>query len=356
MNQNNKDILQLQHLAKIQIVKEKFKAVNDIVPSDIKNSFSKFEVFLNLLEEMITLSISYDIPDDLAQMVVNSYSLFANTIQLCLNYDVQKHIPEVGINLNKELETVSQSLSNPFQHSSNANGKQNSSLIFLSIISLIKGYKLNNVNDLEILKRDIELKLENVTKLDIQVRATAQQVITQQYAKIFEEQARDHSYFKFSLKDFKIGSANLWLGFGLLMVFGGLLYVTSVHTYDYLLNPFWGFEWENIDYPLIANRIIFLVLWLGIVKFSFKQYSIHSHLYVVNKHRQNVMNSFKLLHDSLIDSNKESDRELQKILALEVARVIFESGQTGFVQTPDLDVQSPDILEIIKALKSKTLD
>ena len=84
MNQNNKDILQLQHLAKIQIVKEKFKAVNDIVPSDIKNSFSKFEVFLNLLEEMITLSISYDIPDDLAQMVVNSYSLIQSNYALIM--------------------------------------------------------------------------------------------------------------------------------------------------------------------------------------------------------------------------------------------------------------------------------
>jgi hypothetical protein len=73
-------------------------------------------------------------------------------------------------------------------------------------------------------------------------------------------------------------------------------------TVIFLLILIFGVKLFNIDYnnpqaylPQIIQKIAVLAVLIYLIRFSFKQFSINKHLYTINKHRENVLNSFKFL-------------------------------------------------------------
>ncbi|HNF16305.1 MAG TPA: hypothetical protein PK453_21770 [Leptospiraceae bacterium] len=328
--------------AKLKILDE-----NEKFPKEIKDSFSKLLTYFDLLQEIFELAIDYDIPDEIVSIINNLYNItqFQSILNQILPYDYERDNQNNftgSKTIKSEIERVYNLFISPFNKLSNGQDLP-VPLLFVGVISLIKSYKVKNISEIEILKNEIKEKIAEINQLDEQIKFTAQQVITQKYAEVFEVQAKKHTY-----------SVWMWLGLGAVFIFGGLCYLLTSNYTDLLIDKDLLYSWDNINYVSLTNRLLFLIFWFGFIKFSFRQYSIHSHLYVINKHRQNVMNSFKLLHDSLIDSNSEKDKELQKILALEVARVIFDVGQTGFIQSPEIEVQPPGIVEILKTLKENS--
>ena len=92
------------------------------------------------------------------------------------------------------------------------------------------------------------------------------------------------------------------------------------------------------------RRLLIVSFLIYVVSFLIKQYSVQKHLQAVNKHRANTLNSYKLFIQSL----ENADSGTKQSLMVEIARAIYESGQTGYINSKDDSGGIPSILEITK--------
>jgi hypothetical protein len=98
----------------------------------------------------------------------------------------------------------------------------------------------------------------------------------------------------------------------------------------------------------IAKILVFSFL-LSAVIWSGKVYRSHQHNYVLNKHRQNALETFQLF------SRGAEDAETKSMVLLQATKSIFAPQATGFLSGDhETDGSGPQILEVIRSLGSTT--
>jgi hypothetical protein len=93
---------------------------------------------------------------------------------------------------------------------------------------------------------------------------------------------------------------------------------------------------------LVFSFLISAVLWSG------KIYRSYEHNYVLNKHRQNALETFQLF------ARGAGDPETKSMVLLQATKSIFSNQPTGFLSGErDSESASPQILEIIRGLTTQ---
>ncbi|MBX2956295.1 MAG: hypothetical protein KF846_09070 [Cyclobacteriaceae bacterium] len=217
---------------------------------------------------------------------------------------------------------------------------------FLSVYNSIKNFNL----------KDVETERKKVADLvsDFQTKKIAVDSITEEFRKksgeqtlsdysiIFHNESERHSCFKVNRKDiFKIGAAEIWLVLGV-----GLSALFCYFLVSGKMNQVLGTITTGDSGVVLINvltRLIIISIWVYLISFCFKQYSVNKHLATLNRHRSNTLNSFKLF----IESIDPSDSVTKNALMLEVAKAIYEQGMTGHLSGKGAD-NSPSIIELTR--------
>ncbi len=222
-------------------------------------------------------------------------------------------------------------------------------LIYSSLRLNVNKDETKELNNLKKEYKDGKQKWNNLLK-ELSRRAGRETIAD--YAEIFKLQADIHSHRKFSKPNplykihtfISIGRAESWI------IIGSILLLITI-----IILPFLP-KWLDIDYndpskyiPGIIQKIVYISLLLFSIKYSFKQFSINKHLHTINKHRQNTLDSFMIFLNTI----DENDSDVRNTLMIEVARAIYEQGQSGYLLDKSLDRSSPSIIELTRLLGKK---
>ena len=216
------------------------------------------------------------------------------------------------------------------------------SLKILNLISLEKSK--SQIDKLIRDTNDTDKKAQEILKL-LQVKASAESV--QEYSSIFKNQALRHSNFAFKIKPFhfKLGNAEYWLIISILLILGFAYFIFNVNT----IFPIDLNQKTSIVTVELITRLLIISFVIYLVTFSFKQFNIQKHLHTLNKHRQNTLNSFKLFIESL----DQGDTVTRNALMMEVAKAIYEAGQSGYISSKDGGESAPSIIEMTRYMNQK---
>lgn len=183
---------------------------------------------------------------------------------------------------------------------------------------------------------EIKTKLASTESILDELQKKSSEKVASDYAQVFEKQADAYNL-----------TSIIWLGvgFGFMAIF--LILAFYYKIYDILPTEA---SIEGIVKYNISNltlKVIIVALQIFLISFSFKQYSINRHLTTLNRHRQNGFNSFKLFTESI----GNDDVETRNALMLQLAKVIYENNNTGFISAKGQDINS-SFMELANMMKS----
>lgn len=315
----------------------------------------------NVLNECIRIILDNEetIPSYLIQIIdqnIATIKAFLNSIE-----DIVKKWPSSNSNLDKRREiTQERNAVNMqirdyistiyFQRTTQGNQSASNLLSVIAFIKTIDKKSIKIIDDINIEKnnlqniikeidttlKDYEVKVKNANDLMGQVTKKVAERVIYDYSNIFAEEATKHSHYDIKDKIKKFGTAEIWLFVGILMT--AILFAFIIFMYEFFPTLSKG----ELDYPNLVTKISLISILIFIVTFSFKQYSINKHLYTVNKHRENVLNSYKLFLNSI----SEDDTNIRNVLMAEVAKAIYEQSKTGYINEKDGETGSPSILSL----------
>ncbi len=165
-----------------------------------------------------------------------------------------------------------------------------------------------------------------------EVRRKTSKIPISDYAAIFKVQATQNNR-----------AAYIWLTVGIFMILTFVIYIFCFDIGRLLPSQTIGVTSYNIDN--IVLKILLFSIYIFMISFSMKQFSINRHLATINKHRQNGFNSFILFSESI---NKE-DSTLRHELILQLAKVVYEQSNTGYLGEKGSGINS-SIVEITKMI------
>lgn len=93
----------------------------------------------------------------------------------------------------------------------------------------------------------------------------------------------------------------------------------------------------------LAKLLLFSFLVGGIV-WSGRVYRAHRHNYVVNKHRQNALSTFKTFVSST------QDQQTKNAVLLQATQCVFAPQVTGYITQENEASGTPQILEIVRGI------
>lgn len=174
-------------------------------------------------------------------------------------------------------------------------------------------------------------ELKASKKLLTDAKELAGGVTIKNYAKIFENEAVKYSNW--------FGIAERWL------ILAFTLSIILLVFFRYY--AFFDSNKDIVSLSLIT-RFAFFSFLIYLTTFSFRQYSINKHLATVNKHRANALTSYKLF----IETIGKEDTESRNALMMEVAKAIYEAGNTGYLSAKKQNSSNPvSLINLIKDIK-----
>ncbi len=176
---------------------------------------------------------------------------------------------------------------------------------------------------------DLSIKLNNDLEKVIE---ESQKQVTHRYAKMFQIQAIKH-------KD----DALIWLLCAVAGIIGLLVFI----AYEDKLLPIQEHASATLVTIESIKRFLVVSFIIYLIGMCFKQYGIQKHLQTLNTHRQNTLSSFELF----IQSVGSAEQDVRQTLMVEIARAIYDSGQTGYINVKDDGGGTSSIMEITKYLK-----
>jgi hypothetical protein len=197
--------------------------------------------------------------------------------------------------------------------------------------------EFDHIDDYRSIKIDGLIELLSQQKNDSEfilneLRQKATEEVTQNYARIFENEATDLRLL-----------GNRWL---IGIVTTVILFLIFIYFEDKIIRPD-----DVADKALVTltylKRLLAVSFLLFVITFVIRQYNIKMHLYTLNKHRSNTLSSYKLFIQAMGDSDLEARTQLMK----EVSKSIFDAGQTGYISVKDTGDSSTIINEITKIIK-----
>jgi hypothetical protein len=302
----------------------------------------KLQIMVSMLNELLLiLTNNADIPDlywDSLFYYIQEFNGHANNLNIFSTEDVNNSI--IKRNYIGEVEELYN-----YMLTGMPNSKSYTSMPFITLYTVLKQLHydkaasqiLNVQND-----RDEFLRIKSETQaLLISLQEKAKEVSLHDYAEVFSKQAKLHSNWGWNL-----GAGQTWL-------FVTMFFIGLFCYFVYNIDSLFPIEIEKVNATVITieyiTRVLIVSFQIYIITFCAKQFNIQQHLATVNKHRENTLNSYKLFIDSLGDT----DSEIKPALMMEVAKAIYDSGQTGYLGSNDKSEGSPSLIEMTKYVSSK---
>lgn len=107
-------------------------------------------------------------------------------------------------------------------------------------------------------------------------------------------------------------------------------------------------DWIYITCSMTTRLILLSILFI-LIKESLKNYNVNMHLYNLNKHRQNSLESFNTFTNSLNDDSKSI--EVRNVLIKEISKTIYSNNKIGYLSEDKKTIDTNQIIEIFKAIK-----
>jgi hypothetical protein len=198
---------------------------------------------------------------------------------------------------------------------------------------LLESAKANSNQVLADINSESEKAKGEIDETLRKIRASTGAIGIEKQAEVFKNAAAEHDQAR-----------SCWL-----KVTAGLGLLTAI-----LLLTNWGMAYyvgpPSSSVALIqltVAKLLFFSLLLSAVVWSGKNYKSHQHNYVLNKHRQNALETFQLF------ARGAEDAETKSMVLLQATKSIFTPQATGFLSgEKDSEGHSPQILEIIRNLSS----
>lgn len=270
---------------------------------------------------------------------VNAFNSIAREIQ---NYNFDQDASN-NFNIRKNLVTKISNWMRYVLSGYNLNNDNSfrNELNLLIIYNTLKFEDLQDIstrrNELDEIGNELVSKRREYSELLLALQQQAASKTTIDYASIFEEQSSSHS--NFSLKPFKMGGAERWLFASILLI---IAFIIFLHKINDALPVDFDLKSSEITVQLLT-RLVVISFFIYIVTLVIRQYTVQKHLATLNRHRKNVLNSF----DLFIRTIDKEDTQTRNTLMMEVAKAIYESGQTGYVTVKDGD-NSSSLIEMTK--------
>jgi hypothetical protein len=199
---------------------------------------------------------------------------------------------------------------------------------------------INSYNDdaLELMQSIAKIK-DEVEVLLTNTKNASQEIIVAKFGTIYEKLANKHKT-----------SSRLWL-----TAIAVLIVVTALSAYR-LLNDELKFFTQNVDLLqhtagvllILGTRLVIFASLFVAIGICIRNFKANKHNEVINRHRQNALNTF----ETFVLSSGE-DKTIKDAILMEVTRTIFSSQNSGF-SSADIDAESPSkIIEIIKNVGGK---
>lgn len=197
-------------------------------------------------------------------------------------------------------------------------------------------YYIKKISNLEKMEREMQLKQADMDMLLLDAKTAAGKLGVSEHAKVFTEQAEEH-----------LKASKWWLG--ATVAIGVLTLIVAAFSLDWFMKDF-----EQLKVPgyavqfAITKLVIFSILYFALVWAS-RNYRSNRHNYVVNKHRQNALSTFKTFVDAVKDDPKTENAILNK-----TTECIFSHEITGYLpKEPDNGPGMQQIFEILPKLNGK---
>jgi hypothetical protein len=183
-------------------------------------------------------------------------------------------------------------------------------LIFVIRKQLNKGANKELEKRLQLQTKELEKQKDEADGILSTLRETTGQVGITQYEQVFEEEAKLNK-----------NSATIWL---ISFLSSGVV-LMGILAYIFLQIP--ETTIKNYLWYVSINRIVLLSIAGYLFYQLVKNYNAKMHLYTLNTHRRNCLRVFEKMKDSA-----NSDEVKDEILK-QATKTIFESGETGYIET-----------------------
>lgn len=197
---------------------------------------------------------------------------------------------------------------------------------------LIANDSLGNINSL---KADIEVIKNETIEILNQTKTVSGEVVVAKFGGLFNDASKRHR-----------NQASIWL------VITVVLALLTMIIAGYMFSNVDVFLQQNKEYLIytstmvvfIGLRLIIFSVLLLLISLSIKNYKANKHNEIINKHRQNALNTFETFVKSSLD-----DKAMKDAILLEVTKTIFSNLNTGFSNSSN-DGESAKYVEIIKEI------
>lgn len=180
-------------------------------------------------------------------------------------------------------------------------------------------------------KVDSEKYLNEIKDVLSKARQAAVEVGVAQHNMIFKKEADEHKQLSKNWLKWTIGVL-----VAITLVGIGLLFIKPSDEGTHFLIHF------------TVTKIVILTVMFYALAICTRNYKAHKHNSILNKHRQNALNTFETFSKAA-----GSDLQTKNAVLLEATHTIFSNQQTGYLNT-DGESDSPNkIIEIIKNSTSK---
>ena len=170
---------------------------------------------------------------------------------------------------------------------------------------------------------------EEFDQLKSQMQELLAKESVSEYGKIFAEQANEHQRAAFWWLVLTVG---LSIGFGCIFVW--LFNILRLG----------GTEWVEILQNIFTKGFLLSLIYL-LLNRSIKNYTAQKHLEVINRHRQNALDTF----DRFVSSAARQETKEEVLLA--ATNAIFDANQSGYLSTKMRGSESTNpIPQVIKAV------
>ncbi len=274
----------------------------------------------------------------------DKYEAYANQFRKFLEQLEEEDESKSNSDIIREKEAALKNISDYHERTFNK-GMSNYNEI-LETLALSAPFGSLEEEDVKKVKLDINTTLNDVLSRKTEIEG----ILKETRNKLKESSVSDYAIV-FSLEANKNRiRANSWLGISLLAV---IILVATVAQFvenntlpTEIINEETG---ELIRYS-ISNAVLKVLIFsleIFFVTFSTRQYGIFKHQQVLNSHRQNSLNSYKLFADSI----SKDDETSRNALMVQIAKSIYENNQsTGFLNDKEQRGGSPGIVELTKII------
>lgn len=177
-----------------------------------------------------------------------------------------------------------------------------------------------------------------------EIRKKTGEVGMDEYSKIFKRQADKYS-----------ATGNGWIITGIIVAIIFILTFSLGFYNEFSTEESVFHDGKYVGTKYLVTNIILkglvISVFVFLISFSFRQYLINRHLSTMNTHRQNAIDSYKLIVETI-----DKEDNARKVLMVQLAKTIYEMGPTGLIKLKEstkLDGGFNGIIKLLEENKPK---